>query len=83
MDQRNRENPSGVGIRPPEQGRAGVVPVNVEELRKVLPGCVPAHRAKLRKDDAEETEILDFNPHEILFHLILAVQRLEKMIKTA
>jgi len=59
-----------------------VVSVVAEELRKILPGCVPSHRGKLDPKDKEDTDILDFNSHEILFHLILAVQQLNGKIKT-
>jgi hypothetical protein len=58
-----------------------VVSVITEELKKILPGCVPSHRGKLRDQDTEETEILDFNSHEILFHLILAVQQLSAWVR--
>jgi hypothetical protein len=58
-----------------------VVSFVVEELRKILPGCVPSHRGKLNAEDGEDTEILDFNSHEILFHLILAVQQLNKKLE--
>src|SRR5215471_13503224 len=51
-----------------------------QEARQVLPGTVTSHRGRLHPDDTEESEILDFNPHEILFHLILAVQQLSKGI---
>jgi hypothetical protein len=57
-----------------------VVSVVVEDLQKILPGCCPSYRGKLRDEDAEETEILGFNSHEILFHLILAVQQLAQKI---
>jgi hypothetical protein len=56
-----------------------VVSVVVEELKKILPGCCPSHKGKLRETDTEETEIGDFNSHEILFHLILAVQQLSRL----
>jgi hypothetical protein len=59
-----------------------VVSFVVEELRKILPGCVPSHRGRLR-DGEEETDILDFNSHEILFQLILAVQQLSALVKDA
>jgi hypothetical protein len=68
------------GLHGTKQG-ARVVSVVVEELRKILPGCVPSHKGKLRATDTEETEILDFNSHEILFHLILAVQQLSRRLK--
>ena len=63
----------------PEGSR--VVSVAVEDLKKILPGCCPSHQGKLRESDAKETEILDFNSHEILFHLILAVQQLAKKLE--
>jgi hypothetical protein len=47
-----------------------------EEIRDILPGTVTSHRGKLREEDEEETEILDFNIHEVLIHLILAVKQL-------
>jgi hypothetical protein len=47
-----------------------------QEVREVLPGAVSSHRGKLREDDAEETDILDFNMHEVLMHLVLAVKQL-------
>jgi hypothetical protein len=52
------------------------VSVIAQEIREVLPGTVSPHRAKLHAEDTEDTELLAFNPHEILFHLILAVQQL-------
>jgi len=57
-----------------------VVSVIVEELKKILPGCVPSHRGKLRETDEHETEILDFDNHEIHFHMILAVQELDRRL---
>jgi hypothetical protein len=52
------------------------VSVIAQEIREVLPGTVSPHRAKLHPEDSEDTELLAFNPHEILFHLILAVKQL-------
>lgn len=49
-----------------------------EEIRKVLPHTVGTFRAKLHPGDREETELLDLNIHEVLMHLILAVQQLAK-----
>jgi hypothetical protein len=59
---------------------ARVVSVVVEDLKKILPHCVPSGKGKLRETDEEETEILGFNPHEIFFHLILAVQQLAEKL---
>jgi len=59
-----------------------VVSVITQELKKILPHCVPTHRGRLRREDREEVEIDDFNSHEILFHLILAVQQLAKKLES-
>jgi len=47
-----------------------------QEAMRVLPHTVTVCRRKLYESDLEDTDLLDFNPHEILFHLILAVQQL-------
>jgi hypothetical protein len=58
--------------------RAGqrVVGFLAEEIRDVLPHTVGTFRAKLHAGDDQDTELLDFNLHEVLIHLILAVQQL-------
>ena len=53
-----------------------VVGFLAEEIRKILPHTVGTYRGKLREDDAEETELSDFNLHEVLLHLVVAVQQL-------
>jgi hypothetical protein len=60
------------------QRGARIVSFDLEELAKVLPHAVGSHRAKLREDDQVATDILDYNIHEVLMHLILAVQQLSK-----
>jgi hypothetical protein len=57
-----------------------VVSLDPSIVREVLPHTVIARRGKLNPDDADETEILHFNPHELIFHLILAVQQLSKQL---
>jgi hypothetical protein len=51
-----------------------LVSLIAEEVREVLPGTVYS-----RED--EEGELLYFNPHEIIFQLILAVKELSKELK--
>ena len=63
----------------PDGGR--VLSFLAEEIRDILPGTVTSHRGKLREDDAEETDILDFNLHEVLIHLVLAVKQLAERLK--
>jgi hypothetical protein len=52
------------------------VSVIAQEIREILPHTVGVRRAKLHPDDQEDTDLLDFNPHELWFQLILAVQQL-------
>jgi hypothetical protein len=52
-----------------------------QEVREVLPGAVSSHRGKLHEDDEEETDILDFNMHEVLVHMVLATQQIGKRLK--
>jgi hypothetical protein len=59
---------------------ARIVSVDAAEIRKILPHTVTSHPGKLRPDDENDTDILAFNPHEVLFHLILAVQQLSARI---
>lgn len=56
-----------------------VLSFDAAAVRTILPRCVSSHRGKLRAED-EETDILDFNIHEVLMHLILAVQQLSAKV---
>jgi len=53
-----------------------VVSFLAQEIREILPFTVGSNRGRLHPDDPEETDILDFNMHEVLFHLVLAVKQL-------
>lgn len=53
-----------------------VVGVMAQELRRLLPGCVMSVRGKLRKDDAEETDLLYVNTQELIYQMLLAIQQL-------
>lgn len=55
-----------------------VVGFLAHELREIVPHAVGSTRGKLKPDDAGETDILDMNIHEVLMHLILAVQQLNQ-----
>lgn len=57
-----------------------IVSLIAEEVREVLPGTVYSKKAKL-KEDSEESDLLYFNPHEIIFQLILAVKQLSAELK--
>ncbi|HEV8500433.1 MAG TPA: tail fiber domain-containing protein [Casimicrobiaceae bacterium] len=53
-----------------------VVSFIADEVRDVVPHAVGSSRRRLRKDDEDETDVLDLNIHEILMHAILAIQQL-------
>jgi hypothetical protein len=53
-----------------------VVSFLADEVQAILPHCVGSHRGKLA--DGEETDVLDLNIHEILMHMLLAIQQLAK-----
>jgi len=57
---------------------ARVVGFLAHELREILPTAVGSVRGKLHPKDKEHTDILDMNLHEVLMHLILAVQQLAR-----
>ena len=57
---------------------ARVVSLDPAKLRQILPYAVSSARGKLDPEDAEETDILGVNTHEILYHLVLAVQQLSR-----
>ena len=63
----------------PEGSR--VVSFDPEKLSKILPSAVSSVRGKLRREDLEETDIKGVNIHEVIFHLILAVQQQEERIE--
>jgi hypothetical protein len=55
-----------------------VVGFDAAKLREILPQAVFSHRGKLDPTDKEETDILGFNPHEIFFHMLLAIQQMDR-----
>jgi hypothetical protein len=64
-------------------GKAGtpngtrVVSFDAEELQKLISYAVTSTRRKLNSEDAEETDILGVNIHEVLFHMLRAIQKLD------
>jgi len=58
------------------------VAVIAQELREVLPKCVYSLPTKLHPGvDDEEADILYYEPNEILFQLVLAVQQLSSKVR--
>lgn len=58
----------------------GGVSILAQELQPVFPECIGSYKAKLNEDDAEETEILNYNGHAITFALINAVKELNAKV---
>ena len=59
-----------------------VVSFDPDKLAPVLPEAVKTVRRKLHPEDEEETDIKGVNNHEVIFHLILAVQQLSRQVKS-
>lgn len=56
------------------------VGVIAQDIQAVVPESVSSRKGKLNKDDAVETDILDFNAHSLTFILINAVKELKAQI---
>lgn len=56
------------------------VGIIAQDIQDVVPETVSSHKGKINEDDAEETDLLDFNPHALIFILINAVKELESQI---
>jgi hypothetical protein len=56
------------------------VGVLAQDVQAVIPEAVTSHKGRLNKDDAVETELLDFNSHSLTFILINAVKELKAEI---
>lgn len=56
------------------------VGVIAQEIVKVAPYTIDTYKAKLNPEDTEETELLNFNPHALLFDLINAVKELDTTV---
>jgi hypothetical protein len=59
------------------------VAVIAQELKDILPGCVESIRGKLRPEvDADPvTDLLCYDPIQILHHAVLALQQVDKRLK--
>jgi hypothetical protein len=62
----------------PEGGR--VVSLDPAKLRELVPHAVSSTRMKLTADDAEETDVLGVNTHELFYHMLVAIQQIERRI---
>ena len=52
-----------------------------QDIQKVMPETVNAYNTKLNEDDAEDTELLNFDGHAVTFALINAVKDLKAEIE--
>jgi hypothetical protein len=52
-----------------------------QDLQEISAVSVRTWRAKLHPDDEEETDLLNYDPTEIVMHLVLAIQQLEKRLR--
>jgi len=68
------------GLGGTTEGEHGVS-VMAHDLRAVLPKSVTTYQAKLRPEDETLTEFLTFSPHDITYHLVQAVQQLDRAVK--
>jgi len=63
------------------KGRGGVG-IIAQEIIDILPDSVSSTKRKLNKTDEEETDILNFNGHELTYILINAIKEInEKLVK--
>lgn len=54
----------------------GGISIVAQTLQPVFPECIGSFKGKLNEDDAEETDILNYNGHAMTFALINAVKEL-------
>jgi hypothetical protein len=57
-----------------------VVSFDAARLREIVPQAVSSVRGKLNPDDAEETDLLGVNTHEIFYHMLRAIQYLDREV---
>jgi hypothetical protein len=59
----------------------GGISIIAQEIQSVFPECVGQFSAKLHPDDAEETQLLNYNGHAVTFALINAVKELAAKVE--
>jgi len=59
----------------------GGVSIIAQDLQPVFPECVGTYRGKLNPEDAEETDIYNYNGHAITFALINATKELAAKVE--
>lgn len=64
---------NGLANMPTDKENIGII---AQEIKKAAPYTVGSFKTKLNKDDASETELLDFNSHALTFVTINAIKEL-------
>ena len=59
---------------------ARVVSFDAARLREIVPQAVSSVRGKLNPDDIEDTDLLGVNTHEIFYHMLRAIQYLDREV---
>jgi hypothetical protein len=59
----------------------GGVSIIAQDLQPIFPECVGTFRAKLNEEDAEETDLYNYNGHAITFALINAIKELNAKVE--
>lgn len=70
---------NGLGGFTKGKGGVGII---AQEIAEVLPDSVNSFKGKLHEEDEEETEILNFNGHELIYILINSVKELKAEIES-
>lgn len=60
----------------------GGISIIAQEIQSIFPECVGHFSAKLHPEDAEETQILNYNGHAVTFALINAVKELAAKVES-
>lgn len=68
---------NGLAYTPEGDTGVGVI---AQEIEKFAPQMIHKYKRKLREDDAEETEILEYQGNEVQYALINAVKELEQRL---
>ena len=58
-----------------------VVSFDAAKLREIVPQAVSSVRGKLDPDDGGDTDLLGINTHEIFFHILRAIQYLDREVE--
>ena len=57
------------------------VGVIAQDVQKIMPETITIYKAKLNKDDKEDTELLNFDSHAVTFALINSIKELKAEIE--